>query len=254
MTNRDKIKVILDGILMPASAFFIITLIVTAIYIFVTKNFEPNTVLVQGIANIFVFLVLCPYYEKFKKKYDINISRFSFLGGLYILPLAFSLCIAGNILVAFLPKSEVNAVTKEIQNITTEYNIYISLILVSIVIPLLEELLFRGLFYDTVKKISNCYIAIIFTSVAFAIAHADLKQGIYAFVAGLFLAYIKYKFNRLIYPIVMHLAMNLTSLLFVPQIASTYSFREEMYALFITVSIVIFSIMRIKHIQIDENI
>ena len=127
-----------------------------------------------------------------------------------------------------------------------EYNIYLSLFIVSVLIPIIEELLFRGFFYDAAKILSNDVVAIIFTSFAFAIAHFEFRQSLYAFFAGLFLGYIKYKYKNIIYTIITHLLMNFFTLVIVPSILIDKDIRMRAYVMFVCIAMLIFTMYRIN--------
>lgn len=244
--KTTKFRIALDGIVIPFAIYTIVTMTVVAIFSVVTKSVDHNLVLLQGISNIFIFAFLCPLYIAFKKKYDIKTRSFSFGVCLYMIPLAFSICIIGNVLVDYIPRATENIVTTEVYKLAEEYNIFLSLFIVSVLIPIIEELIFRGFFYDAVKLISNDVIAIIFTSIAFAIAHVDFRQALYALFAGVFLAYIRYKYRRLIYTILLHLLMNLTTIVFVPSILAVKDLRSRLYILFVCFGMLFFTIYRIN--------
>lgn len=255
---KTKIKILLEGIALPSTIFVVVTLIVSIFFGILGDIFKNvgafnensfNAVLLQGIADIIIIPILVPLYIIFKKKYGIVVDKFKISDIRPFIPVAFSICIISNILLQYLPIEEENEVSKEIFDLITEYNIYISLIIVSILIPIVEELLFRGYFFDAIVILSNKNIAVIITSICFAVIHGNITQGIYAFVAGLFFGYIKSRYNKVSYTIIMHLIMNFCSIVLAPAIIELTNFRQKMYAIFICCAILIFSIYRIKVIR-----
>lgn len=242
----SKLKVVADGILIPFAIYFLITLIVSFVIGLPSSVENPNLVLTQGISNIFIFIVLCPLYIVFSKRYEIETSKLCLRVCLYMIPLAFSICIIGNVVVDYIPRASENIVTTEVYRLAEEYNIYLSLFVVSVLIPIIEELIFRGFFYDAVKLLTNDVIAIIFTSIAFAIAHVDFRQMLYALFAGVFLAFIRYKYKNLIYTILLHLLMNLITLVFVPAVLQNNDIRSRLYVLFISFAMLFFTMYRIN--------
>ena len=77
--------------------------------------------------------------------------------------------------------------------------------------PATEELLFRGLFYNALSKYSR-RMAIVMSSLMFALFHGNLTQFFYTFWCGLILAYIMEKYNSIIPCILSHMALNTISL------------------------------------------
>lgn len=76
--------------------------------------------------------------------------------------------------------------------------------------PLAEELLFRGLLFRVLSPLgaNRC---ICLTALVFAFMHGSLYQIPYAFLAGLFLGYLREKSGALLYPVLFHVTSNLLS-------------------------------------------
>ena len=246
---KNKLKIIIDGILIPYVIFVLVTFVVAN----VCKNInaDMNIILIQGISNVLSLFVLVPVYIAFKNKYSVTFDSFEINKLIYIIAIGFSLCIMCNMLVEYIPKESVNVVSENVYKLTEELNVYVTLFIICIVVPLTEEIIFRGFFYDTVKLISNSIIAILFTSISFALAHSDLQQVIYAFVAGLFLAYIKYKTTNIIYTVIMHCVMNLTAYIFIPTMFNVNT--EKIYILFIMFIMLLMSIVRLNLFYNNKN-
>ena len=246
---KNRFKIVLDGAFIPFIVFVGITLLTTFIYCIIYGIENINAMLVQGIADIFVICALIPIYMNFNKKYGITKSSVTLKKVLYIIPLSISICIIANILIQFLPTTKNNVVTKEIIELTEKYNLGISILLVALFVPIVEELIFRGFFYNVIYILKSHKTAIIITSIIFGIAHFNLEQGIYGLIAGLFLAYIRYKFNNLIYTIIMHLIMNFCSLTVIAQILLKSNIYRQMNILTLCVIILVLIIYRINKLD-----
>ncbi|WP_066869992.1 CPBP family intramembrane glutamic endopeptidase [Clostridium mediterraneense] len=75
--------------------------------------------------------------------------------------------------------------------------------------PLLEEVLFRGIILNSFIKKYSSSIALIFSSLVFAIAHLNFIQGINAFFLALILGYIYLKTKSLYLCIALHFFNNI---------------------------------------------
>ena len=84
---------------------------------------------------------------------------------------------------------------------------WIFLLYVCVVGPVFEELLFRGVILQTLKRY-NAFFAIIASSLIFGLFHLYLEQGTHAFVLGIVLAYIAIKTDSLMVPILLHTIHN----------------------------------------------
>lgn len=79
-----------------------------------------------------------------------------------------------------------------------------------ILAPLVEELVFRGVvLYYAQKMTKHFWIANVFQALLFGIGHMNLVQGAYAFVLGMIMGCIYYKYRSVKATILMHAGFNL---------------------------------------------
>ncbi len=76
--------------------------------------------------------------------------------------------------------------------------------------PLIEEIVFRGIFFSRLEKKSGLYAAAFFSAALFGIWHLAPLQMIYAFFAGLLLAFVYASTGRFAVPLAMHSICNIT--------------------------------------------
>ena len=82
---------------------------------------------------------------------------------------------------------------------------------VGIAIPIVEELVFRGLIYNRLREYHSFAFSMIISAIVFGCFHGNLVQGIYGAMAGILLAYVFELFGTVKASIIVHMAMNLTS-------------------------------------------
>lgn len=87
----------------------------------------------------------------------------------------------------------------------------VQLVCVGLVVPIAEELLFRGLIYQRLRDFTCTIVAVLLSAAFFGLFHGNLVQGIYGFCAGLFLAYACEKFHTIAASVLVHMVMNITS-------------------------------------------
>lgn len=80
-----------------------------------------------------------------------------------------------------------------------------------IVIPIVEELLFRGVAFRWMRKWMPFVWAMILSALLFGAYHGNLVQFVYATICGLYLAYLCEIFGSVLASILAHMAMNLTA-------------------------------------------
>ena len=76
-----------------------------------------------------------------------------------------------------------------------------------------EEILFRGVIFNSFNKKYNSFIAIFVSALIFGIYHMNWLQGIFAFIIGLMLGYVYLKSGSLWVPIILHFINNLIAVL-----------------------------------------
>lgn len=116
----------------------------------------------------------------------------------------------------------ISAIVNQLPASTSEeYNQLMSFIMIDnpvvimlgtgIIAPIVEELIFR---YCICRYYPNKKLAIFMSALLFGVAHMNLIQSSYAFVIGLFLAYIYVETDNLLIPTIVHLTINSTSVLY----------------------------------------
>lgn len=99
-------------------------------------------------------------------------------------------------------------ISNPVQNLIHSTDIWLNLLLISIIGPIFEEIIFRKILIDRTIKY-GARVSIIISAVIFGFFHGNLSQFIYAFLLGGFFAYVYIKTGRIIYTITLHIIINL---------------------------------------------
>lgn len=81
-----------------------------------------------------------------------------------------------------------------------------------LLIPIVEEVIFRGIGFRLLRRWISFPWAMIVSAVVFGIYHGNLVQFVYAAICGVLLAYLCEKYDSIIAPIVSHMAMNIAAI------------------------------------------
>ena len=92
-------------------------------------------------------------------------------------------------------------------------SIYLQIAVIVIIAPLIEEMIFRVLVYNRIKRMSNVKAAAILSALFFGVFHLNFVQGVYAFIIGILLVYVYEKYKSMWAPFVFHASANGFSLL-----------------------------------------
>lgn len=140
------------------------------------------------------------------EKQSLNISTFIIYVAI-TLTLMWIGNIVGLLITSALSGALQNEIANPVQNLINSTDLWVNFILISIIAPIFEEILFRKLLIDrTIKYGIN--VSIILSATLFALIHGNLNQFFYAFLLGAFLAYIYTKTGKITYPIILHGIVN----------------------------------------------
>lgn len=199
--NFGVVSAILMGIIIFClSLYFSIIFISASKYVLI--SIMPIT-----IAIVLVIACLLAKID-FKKSFKVN--KFTFRNLSY----SFMLYVGTYFLVNYLitsvislfPSLENNA--QLIDSMLSINNVGIALLLVAVLPAIFEELLFRGVIFNSFNKKYGFVFAMVISSLIFGVYHMNWIQGIFAFVLGLVLAYSYYKSNSIFVPMIIHFINN----------------------------------------------
>lgn len=116
--------------------------------------------------------------------------------------------IAGLIIIALLSGVLPGDIANPVQDLINSSDIWLNLLLVSILGPIFEEIFFRKMLIDRTIKY-GARVSIILSAILFAFFHGNLNQFFYAFLIGGFFAFVYIKTGKIIYTILLHILVNL---------------------------------------------
>ena len=93
-------------------------------------------------------------------------------------------------------------------------SIPVQIIGLGIVIPVAEELMFRGVLYKRFRERQGFWYSALCSAILFAFMHSNATQMMYSFLLGVFLCYIYEKFGSFKAPVSLHIILNTGSVAF----------------------------------------
>ena len=88
----------------------------------------------------------------------------------------------------------------------------VNMLLLGVVPAICEELVFRGLIFKGIRNSFSKWSSILITALLFALIHQNITQFIYPFVLGIVLTTLMEHTGNLLYPIILHMFNNLTTI------------------------------------------
>ena len=272
---NNKIKVFLKGIVLPLISHVVISFLVVFIMVviniicividyyknndkilddvnyimdklYVSDGFLTNSIVMTGVAAIIFFLIFYfKNYNKFLLSIKFEENKFDIKNLKNVLMLSFGSSLFFNIILLYiLPFTQNNEKVIKMSEEIYNMNIFLAIFIVSIIIPLTEELLMRGYIFNSLRYIFNDYVGIILSALLFGIIHGNITQGIYAFFVGIMLAAIYRIYKNLKYCFIFHILANFFITLLGPAMMLT-DFIGKMFLLLISFAIMVLSIYKI---------
>lgn len=87
--------------------------------------------------------------------------------------------------------------------------LWAGIVLYGFVSPLAEEIVFRGIVYNRLRRQYTRWIAIAGSSLLFGLYHGNAVQALYGFVLGLLIAILYEKYGSFTVPVLLHSAANI---------------------------------------------
>lgn len=142
------------------------------------------------------YIITTIYLYKKNKIKEINLSLKSYLP---LISLGISIAIIYNmILLKIIPSNFNNAKSLILLNISS-----------GIIGPIFEEIVFRYIFFNKLKRKYQSPKAILINSIIFALIHLQPTKIIYAFIIGIILNIYYEKYKSIKAPILIHMAANI---------------------------------------------
>ncbi|WP_199867099.1 CPBP family intramembrane glutamic endopeptidase [Paraclostridium sordellii] len=120
-----------------------------------------------------------------------------------------------------------------------------------ILIPVYEEILYRGIIFGYMKNNFNIAISVILQALIWGVMHLNLVQGIYTFILGIVLALIYIYAESILGSIIVNLIFNWLSMMILPNLILSVP-EISIFLLGIVIICTTFSFVKIVK-QCNEN-
>lgn len=169
---------------------------------------------VSAVVTIPVMLILFYGDKKKKKRLGIIPNKKAALWKYSaVILLALTMCLGLNNLINIGNLYAVDEAYAQTIEALYSASLPIQLVCLGILVPICEELVFRGLLFQRLRERGTYMQAALFSAFVFGLMHMNMVQMIYGFVMGMMLAYVYEKYGSVKAPITAHIAMNTLSVL-----------------------------------------
>ena len=176
---------------------FIITIISSLIYTTLGFNNLSNF-----INNYLIYILLIYYITTIIYLYKKNNKKETILSYEYYFP---------NILLGISIATIYNMIIFKYNPpiISNQTPLFLLILSTGIIGPIFEEIIFRYIFYNRLKKKYKTKIAILINSIIFSLIHINPINMLYAFILGIILNLSYEKYQHILAPILIHISGNI---------------------------------------------
>ncbi len=169
--------------------------------------------IVSGILTaVFLFIISTVRKKSFFDAVGIK-NKIGF-SALILVAIGIALNFFTSLTMAFIPVSESLAEEYEsLYSFIGEGNAVIEWLSVVLISPIVEELVFRGFMYRTLRKTTPIWFSALAVSVLFGVAHGNTISFVYTSLLGLVLIFVNEKTGSLTASVCVHIGFNLASYL-----------------------------------------
>lgn len=200
------------NIIYPVFLYFAVTVIV----LYLIDGFWPETgndrLFQQLLTSLVVLPMLCVLYRDGHVKREIPKKR-TFYSAAVMFVVGGCFAVAWNTLLGMIKIAEISPSYEQVAETFYTGRMFFEIFALCIVIPVVEELLYRGIVFQRSVDFLGARPAVLVSAVIFGLVHMNLVQFIYAAVFGILLAYVTDLTGTLAGAIAAHMAANLTSVL-----------------------------------------
>ena len=122
-----------------------------------------------------------------------------------------------NLLMMLIAVFKGSEVTNPLVNVIEGSNWIWSLIFAGILSPIIEEMMFRGVMLNKLRRYGD-KVTIITTAVLFGLFHGNFSQFFYAVALGMVFAYVTLKTGTIKYSIILHIVVNIIGSIILPAV------------------------------------
>lgn len=190
-------------------------------------NMFINTVCLVGAVALFDFIIVRP---STRKPLNFNFSSANFYTYLLVFPMVIGMMLIGEFITSLIPVTGpvfgdlYEVYSKMFDSIFQDK--YIMVVMVVIIAPILEEIIFRGIIMKgMLNGGSKLWVAVLVSSLLFGLVHGNPWQFAGAVLLGAVFGLVYYKTKTLLLPVLLHAFNNLTAVLMV-EYGNTESFAD----------------------------
>lgn len=225
--------------------------VITAVVVIGLMLFTSDAVVYTLAAALFTIPILGYFFQKDQKKRGKTL----FAGGLsgkmmvFIILFGMAACVAVNNMISISRLSLLFPGYSQVSEILYNPALWLQIVSIGLVIPAVEELIFRGMIFAVLRERQSFWRAAIISSLIFGIYHGNMVQFVYAFVLGLMLCWVYEQTDSILGSVVFHQSANLLSVAVTAVMGESEAFGQGISLYLITIAATGMAVFAVREIK-----
>ncbi len=211
MNNRLKLKAVVWEIIFPVMLYYIVFLS-TMYFAFA---FIGHTAATYMTAQIIAAAVTIPfmYFASYKPTQEMFVQKPKFdkslgINIVYVIVITLFISFALNNIISMTPLVKLSSGYVQANESFYGSTLVLELIGSGILSPIMEELVFRGIVFGNLRKLTGLWQSVFLSALLFGLIHFNIVQFVYAFLLGIVLALFMYKSGHMYAAMIGHITAN----------------------------------------------
>ena len=211
MNNRLRLKAVVWEIIFPVMLYYIVFLS-TMYFAFA---FIGHTAATYMTAQIIAAAVTIPfmYFASYKPTQEMfvqkpKINKALGLNIVYVIVITLFISFALNNIISMTPLVKLSSGYAQANESFYGSTLVLELIGSAILSPIMEELVFRGIVFGNLRKLTGLWKSVFLSALLFGLIHFNIVQFVYAFLLGIVLALFMYKSGHMYAAMIGHITAN----------------------------------------------
>ena len=177
----------------------------------------PYTTIMEGLAALITIPIMLFLFFRDKNRRKLNGAAEEKKSPVWtyiaIVLMSAALCLGINNLLFISNLASLSTGYEQTMEALYSPSLGIQIICLGILIPLCEELVFRGLMYKRLREYAGFIGAMLYSSIVFSFMHINIVQAVYAFFMAVVFAFVYEKYGSVKAPVVAHISANIVAIL-----------------------------------------
>ena len=176
----------------------------------------PYTTIMEGLAALITIPIMVVFFLKDRAKEKmqgfVEAKKAPLWTYIAVVLMAVSLCLGINNLLFISNLMSLSSAYEQTMEALYTPALGVQIICLGVLVPVCEEMVFRGLMYKRLREYTGFIGAMLYSSVVFSFMHMNIVQAVYAFVMAVVFAFLYEKYGSVKAPIVAHVSANITAI------------------------------------------